>query len=109
MTPEALSAYLLSKGLDPDAVQDTLVAYMTWQGEPIRYPKRWAWMHVYWRTQDGYRQMTMRGKRQAQELAELVSTAPSPLDRVEQRQRIERFAKSMKGVRRWSLLAQRNV
>lgn len=108
VTPEALSQYLLSHGLDSDAVQDTLVTYMTWQGPPIRHPKAWAWRHVYWKTRDEHRKRSIRGK--GTELPpNLVSTAPNPLTQAEQRQRIERFAQQMKGVRRWSLWAQRNV
>lgn len=112
MTPEDLSAYLLDKGLDPDAVQDVLVEYLTWTGEPIRYPKAWAWRRVYYRTMDHYRKEGMRGHR-VDLPANLVSTAPNPLTQAEQRQQLERFAQTMKTSCRashnWSLLRQRGV
>lgn len=108
MTPEALSSYLLGKGLDPDAVQDTILLYITWQGPPIQHPKAWAWRHVYWRTRDQERKQSIRSHR-VDLPPNLVSTAPSPLTQAEQRERIERFAQGMKGVRRWSLWAQRGV
>ena len=91
MTPEALSAYLLGKGLDPDAVQDTILEYMTWQGPPILHPKTWAWRRVWWRTKDGYRQQSGRGTR-IDLPANLVSILPDPLTQAERRQRIERYA-----------------
>ena len=94
MTPEALSLYLLSKGLDPDAVQDTLLEYMTWQGSPIRFPKAWAWRRVFWRIQDDYRQRTGRGTR-TEMPANLVSALPDPLTQAERRQRIERYARQI--------------
>lgn len=112
MSPEDLSAYLLSKGLDPDAVQDVLVEYLTWTGEPIRYPKTWAWRHVYWRTMERYRKEGMRGRR-VDLPSDLVSTTPNPLAQAEQRQRIERFAQTMKTSckpsHQWSLWNQRGV
>lgn len=91
MSPEELSRYLLGKGLDPDAVQDTLLEYMTWRGPPIRHPKAWAWRRAFWRTQDGYRQQTGRGTR-AEMPTNLVSAIPDPLTQAERRQRIERYA-----------------
>ena len=112
MSPEDLSQYLLSKGLDPDAVQDTFLAYLTWHGEPIRYPKRWAWRYVYWRTRDQYRKQSIRGRR-VEMPPHLVSTAPNPLTQVEQRQRIERFAQLMrtscKPSHKWSIWNQREA
>ena len=115
MSPEDLSQYLLSKGLDPDAVQETLIVYMTWQGPPIRYPKAWAWRHVYWRTKAELRKRSIRGKRKDLDplMDSLVSAAPSPLTRAEQRQRIERFAQTMKTSckpsHKWSIWNQREV
>ena len=126
MTPEALSQYLLSYGLDPDAVQDTLLEYITWQGPPIRHPKTWAWQRVYWRTVDERRKESIRGKAihlQQPEIGnqkgarrvppELWAKDPSPLTQAEQRQRIERFAQLMrtscKPSHKWSIWNQREV
>lgn len=117
MTPEALSAYLHKyPQFDPDAIQEVLVEYLTWSGPPIRYPKRWAWRKAFWRTQDHYRQLTIRGLRVGDyPLDSLVSPAPSPLAQVEQRQRLERFDTRMRASlrpshqARWNLFAQRDV
>lgn len=112
MTPEALSAYLLGHGLDPDAVQDVLVEYLTWTGEPIRYPKTWAWRHVYWATQEEWRKLSIRGHR-VDLPSDLASMEPSPLVQAEHRQRIERFAQTMKTSckpsHKWSLWNQHGV
>ena len=60
MTLEELSAYLRGYALDHDAVQDTLIDYLTWQGPPIHSPKAWAWRRVKWRTLDQHRKAQVR-------------------------------------------------
>jgi len=88
MTPEALHAYLIGKGIDEDAAQDVLVSYLTAK-VPIRFPKSWAWKTaLHWR---GGRQSGNANVRCMVPLTpamEAVSAAParSPLQRAETRQ-----------------------
>ena len=111
MTPEALSTYLLHY-FPEDVVQEVILEYLTWKGKPIRYPKRWGWIHASWRQTDAYREQSIRGHR-VDLPDDLVSREPSPLTRAEQRQRIDRFTQTMKvsckPSQKWSILSQRNV
>ena len=112
MTPEDLSTYLLHY-FPEDVVQEVILEYLTWKGKPIRYPKRWAWIHASWRQTDAYREQSIQGHR-VDLPDDLVSCDPSPLTRAEQRQRIERYAALMlqetaPRQRYWNLLNQRGV
>lgn len=119
MTPEALSKYLHTyrdgrqTKLDPDAIQAVLLDYLTWP-VPIRHPKVWAWRRVHWKMIDEHRQRTLYGSTRPlgpEEVASLVSTAPNPLTRAEQRQKLTRFAEVMAKAspKRWHLWRQRGV
>ncbi len=97
MTPEALHAYLIGKGIDEDAAQDVLVSYLTAK-VPIRYPKSWAWKSAVLR----------RGGKQSQNASvrcmvpltpamEAVSATsePSPLKLAEVRQALARAIQAL--------------
>ena len=115
LSPEVLSAYLSSKGCDPDAIQEVLIDYLAWTGPPIRYPKAWAWRRVHWRTLDAVRKdIRNKVERLGRGASGVADPSPDALTRAIHRQKLERFAVLMKGPNldqnpRWQLWRQRGV
>ena len=112
MTPEALSAYLLSKGIPEDIAQSVIICYLVAGGpETIRYPKAWAWRKAQWLKIDEARRpggMTFAAKRrpQATELpTALRSKEPTPYRVAAARQELDRYFKPrvISTLKRWKV------
>ena len=111
MTPEALSSYLLSKGIPEDIAQDVIIRYLVTGPDTIRYPKAWAWRKAQWLKIDETRRpggMTFAAKRRSQttELPlALHSKEPTPYRVAAARQELDRYFKPrvVSTLKRWKV------
>ena len=94
MTPEALLAYLLSRGISEDAAQDTIVEYLEGKMAKAANLKGWAFNRARWRQIDEYR----NSRPYSLPLEAIVPTyhAPglNPEEQCTARQIIDRFIQS---------------
>ena len=90
---EGLQAYLLSKGVQEDLVQDAIVAYLE-HPIAIRYPRAWAWKHIKWAKINSIRhaQVIQAGSHYLPETT-VIRPEASPLREAQAQQALQRARK----------------